>query len=147
MTGETEIDAHVQALWQRIERIEAQLGPALKRAANRFDKIDPEKIYDEMVEVGERYAEAQYLADMTEAATEKAFDETFVDAEGSVEQRKALARLSKMHQDANRAWIAAKKIAHMAKLEWAAVTTKLEFQRTLETSLREQARNIDKSRG
>lgn len=116
----------------------------------RLARIDPHKTYDEMMEVADRYVEANYIADMADAAAEHAYDRAFLalkDEPGSVERKKAQARLNTTYQDALKAAIEARKHALKGKLEWQAVTTKLEFQRTLETSLRAQAQHIDKERG
>lgn len=115
-----------------------------------WETIDPHKVYDEMSEAAERYAETQYVADMADKAAENAFDKAFLalrDEPGSIDRKKAQARASQQHQDALSAAIAAKREALKAKLSWQALVTKLEFVRTLETSLRAQAQYISHQRG
>lgn len=115
-----------------------------------LDRIDPQKVYDEMVEVASRYAEAQYVADLAEAAAELVFDRKYLalrDEKCSVETKKATARSDPAYQEALAASIGAAKEALKSKLEWQAVTTRLDFQRTLETTLRAEATYINRSRG
>lgn len=115
-----------------------------------WETLDPHLIYDEMSEAADRYAETQYIADLAEKAAEKAFDDAFLalrDEPGSIDRKKSQARASKSHQDALDAFLKAKREALRCKLAWQALTTKLEFVRTLETSLRAQAQHIDRSRG
>lgn len=112
-----------------------------------WDRIDPIKIYDEMTEAAERYANSQRVADLCEAAAEYAFDTVFLSiGDGSVDKRKAQARSSVRHQEALKAYIDARKVALRDKLEWTALVTKLDFVRTLETSLRAQVQHISHTR-
>lgn len=115
-----------------------------------WETLDPHLIYDEMTEAADRYAETQYISDLAEKVAEKAFDDAFLalrDEPGSIDRKKAQARASQQHQDALSAAIAAKREALKAKLSWQALVTKLEFVRTLETSLRAQAQYISHQRG
>lgn len=115
-----------------------------------WETIDPHKVYDEMIEASERYAETQYIADMAEKAAENAFDKAFLalrDEPGSIDRKKAQARASAQHQTALDAFLGAKREALKRKLEWQALVTKLEFVRTLETSLRAQAQYVGHQRG
>lgn len=115
-----------------------------------WDRIDPEKVYDEMNEAAEDYSASQHIADLAEAAADFAFDRAFLalrDQPGSVERKKSDARSCPEHQVALRAYIDAKRVALKDKLHWTAILTRLEFIRTLETSLRAQAQHINRERG
>lgn len=117
--------------------------------ASNLDRIDPQKVYDEMIECANRYAEAQYIADLADVAQENTFDKCYLalkEEKVSVETKKSMARSNPLHQEALKAYYGAAKEALKSKLEWQAMTTRLDFQRTLETTLRAEAQYINKAR-
>lgn len=112
--------------------------------------LDPAAIYDEMYEIADQYAQANYVAELAEHAADHAFDKAMLSLRsepGTLEMKRSEARASPEVQSAYKALAEAKRAALRMKLEWQAVTTRLEFVRTQETSLRAQAQFIDKARG
>jgi hypothetical protein len=114
-----------------------------------LSKIDPSKIYEDMSTAADEYAHTAYVAELAEHAADHEFDLAMLRLRaepGSLEMKRAEARSDPLVQKAYRALAEAKRAALRMKLEWQALTTKLEFVRTYETSLRAQAQFIDKAR-
>ena len=115
-----------------------------------LSKLNPEAIYDEMSSVADQYAHANYVAELAEHAADNEFDKAMLALRadpGSLEMKRAEARSSPDVQRAYKALAEAKRGALRMKLEWQALTTRLEFVRTMETSLRAQAQYVNKMGG
>jgi hypothetical protein len=121
------------------------------RLVNReIGRVDPDEIYAEMTAAADQYASDAYVADLAEIAADNAIDRAMLalrDGPGPLEMKRAEARSSRDAQEAAQALAGAKKTALASKLRWQALTTKLDFLRSLESSLRAQAVHVDRMRG
>ena len=121
------------------------------RLVNReIGRVDPDEIYAEMTAAADQYASDAYVADLAEIAADNAIDRAMLalrDGPGPLEMKRAEARSSKDALEAAEALAGAKRTALASKLRWQALVTKLDFLRSLESSLRAQAVHVDRMRG
>lgn len=113
--------------------------------AHSFTGIDPTEVYRQLEKAADEYANAERAALLAENMADTVYDSVFKalppDA-GAMELRKVTARSSELCKKARIDAIESRAKALKAKLKWQALMVKMDFLRTLETSLREQARRL-----
>ena len=102
----------------------------------RHTLISPDDIHERLRLAGEEWADKAAAADMLEAFAEAELARQFIQAQGSIELRKAKAKVSVEYDAARKAAIRGKSDANKARVYYDSAKAWLELTRTLESTRR-----------
>lgn len=99
-------------------------------------QFNPDEIYERLRLAGEEWTDKDAAANALEFAADTMLSKCFLEADGSIEERKHKARVDTQYQDAKRWAIEARKAALKAKVKYDTGRVLAELRRTQESTRR-----------
>ena len=104
--------------------------------------LNPDKVYAELIESGEDWADAEAGADLLSEGRRPCIAQLMCEIQGSRTEAEQIALASQTYRDYIVKMVAARKEANIARVRYSAVQTLAELRRTQESTRRQEMKLV-----
>ena len=104
--------------------------------------LNPDKVYAELIEAGEAWADADAAANLLEEGRRPCLAQLMCEVQGSRAEAEQMALASRTYGDYLVKMVAARKEANIARVRYGAVQTLAELRRTQESTRRQEMKLV-----